>query len=68
MLMRFQKSLREIGVVATVRVSQLLRAKGVAVLCKGDKAEASSIMAIMAKEVWAISSNLLESPEENGLK
>jgi hypothetical protein len=31
-------------------------------------AEAKSTMAIMAKEGWAMSSNLLDYREENGLK
>jgi hypothetical protein len=31
-------------------------------------AEAKSVMAITSKEAWAMSSNLLDYPEENGLK
>jgi hypothetical protein len=31
-------------------------------------AEAKSVLAITAKEAWAISSNLLDYPEENRLK
>jgi hypothetical protein len=31
-------------------------------------AEAKSVMAITMKEAWGMSSNLLDYPEENGLK
>jgi hypothetical protein len=31
-------------------------------------AEAKSVMAITAKEAWAMPSNLLDYPKENGLK
>jgi len=31
-------------------------------------AEAKSVMVITMKEAWAMSSNLLDYPEENGLK
>jgi hypothetical protein len=32
------------------------------------RAEAKSVMVITMKEAWAMSSNLLDYPEENGLK